>query len=127
MSDDRLPRRIGLIGAIVLLKDQAAVLSVQPDFAALAKLPYLVSVTAPGDAHDIASRVFATYHGVPEDPVTGSAHTALVPFWARRLGRDSFTALQASKRSGILHCRLEGDRVILGGRCATVIVGNFQL
>ena len=119
--------RAGNGNAIVLLEDQAAVLAVQPDFAALAKLPYLVSVTAPGDEHDIASRVFATYHGVPEDPVTGSAHTALVPFWARRLGRDSFTALQASKRSGILHCRLQGDRVILGGRCATVIVGNFQL
>jgi PhzF family phenazine biosynthesis protein len=119
--------RAGNGNTIVLLDDQAAVLSVRPDFAALAKLPYLVSVTAPGDEEDIASRVFATYHGVPEDPVTGSAHTALVPFWARRLGRDSFTALQASKRSGILHCRLEGDRVILGGRCATVIVGNFQL
>ena len=119
--------RAGNGNAIVLLQDQAAVLAVQPDFAALAKLPYLVSVTAPGAEEDIASRVFATYHGVPEDPVTGSAHTALVPFWAKRLGRDSFTALQASKRSGILHCRLEGDRVILGGRCATVIFGNFQL
>jgi PhzF family phenazine biosynthesis protein len=119
--------RAGNGNAIVLLEDQAAVMAVQPDFVALAKLPYLVSVTAPGDEEDIASRVFATYHGVPEDPVTGSAHTALVPFWARRLGRDSFTALQASRRSGILHCRLKGDRVILGGRCATVIVGNFQL
>ena len=119
--------RAGNGNAIVLLDDQAAVLSVQPDFAALAKLPYLVSVTAPGDEHDIASRVFATYHGVPEDPVTGSAHTALVPFWAKRLGRDRFTALQASARSGVLHCRLEGERVVLGGRCATVIVGNFQL
>ena len=119
--------RAGNGNAIVLLEDEAAVLAVQPDFAALAKLPYLVSVTAPGEEEDIASRVFATYHGVPEDPVTGSAHTALVPFWAKRLGRDSFTALQASKRSGILHCRLEGDRVILGGRCATVIFGNFQL
>lgn len=119
--------RAGNGNTIVLLEDQAAVLSVQPDFAALAELPYLVSVTAPGDEQDIASRVFAAFHGVPEDPVTGSAHTALVPFWAKRLGRDSFTALQASTRSGILHCRLEGDRVILGGRCTTVIVGNFQL
>ncbi len=119
--------RTGNGNALVLLRDEAEVRSVTPDFAALAKLPYLVSVTAPGDEQDIASRVFAAYHGIPEDPVTGSAHTALVPFWATRLGRESFTALQASKRSGILHCRLEGDRVILGGRCATVIVGNFQL
>jgi hypothetical protein len=50
-----------------------------------------------------------------------------VPLWARRLGRESFTALQASRRTGLLHCRLAGDRVILGGQCATVIVGNFQL
>lgn len=119
--------RAGNGNAIVLLKDQAAVLSVTPDFAALAKLPYLVSVTAPGDEQDIASRVFAAFHGVPEDPVTGSAHTALVPFWAARLGRDSFTALQASGRSGLLHCSLEGERAVLGGRCTTVIVGNFQL
>jgi PhzF family phenazine biosynthesis protein len=119
--------RAGNGNAIVLLEDQSAVLSVQPDFAALAKLPYLVSVTAPGDAQDIASRVFAAFHGVPEDPVTGSAHTALVPFWAKRLGRDDFIALQASRRGGILHCRLEGYRVILGGQCRTVIVGTFQL
>jgi predicted PhzF superfamily epimerase YddE/YHI9 len=71
--------------------------------------------------------VFAAYHGVPEDPVTGSAHTALVPFWAKRLGRSEFTALQASPRTGLLHCRLQGDRVTLGGQCQTVIVGQFQL
>jgi len=113
--------------AIVLVTDEGAVRAARPDFAALAKLPFLVSVTAPGDEQDVASRVFAAYHGIPEDPVTGSAHTVLVPFWAKRLGRESFTALQASARTGVLHCRLEGDRVILGGHCATVIVGNFQL
>jgi len=113
--------------AIVLVADEGAVRAARPDFAALAKLPFLVSVTAPGDEQDVASRVFAAYHGIPEDPVTGSAHTVLVPFWAKRLGRESFTALQASARTGVLHCRLEGDRVILGGHCATVIVGNFQL
>ena len=59
--------------------------------------------------------------------MTGSAHSALVPFWAERLGRTSFTALQASRRTGLLRCRLEGDRVILGGRCSTTIVGTFQL
>jgi PhzF family phenazine biosynthesis protein len=127
VSGETFVGREGNGNVLVILRDEAEVRSVQPDFAALAKLPYLVSVTAPGDEEDIASRVFAAFHGVPEDPVTGSAHTALVPFWAKRLGRDSFTALQASQRSGILHCRLEGDRVILGGRCATVIVGNFQL
>ena len=59
--------------------------------------------------------------------MTGAAHAALVPFWAGRLGRTEFTALQASRRGGLLNCRLEGDRVILGGRCHTVIVGQFQL
>ena len=112
---------------IVLVEDEAAVRAVQPDFAALRKLPYLVSVTAPGNDQDIASRVFAAFHGIDEDPVTGSAHTALVPFWAERLGRSHFTALQASKRTGILHCEARGDRVILGGHCVTVIEGHFQI
>jgi predicted PhzF superfamily epimerase YddE/YHI9 len=59
--------------------------------------------------------------------VTGSAHAALVPYWAKRLGRNEFTALQASARTGALYCRLEGDRAVLGGQCRTVIVGQFQL
>ena len=90
-------------------------------------MPQLVTVTAPGDDHAIASRVFAAYHGIPEDPVTGAAHAALVPFWAKRLGRDHFSAIQASERVGLLECRLAGNRVILGGRCFTVIEGTFQL
>ena len=119
--------RQGNGNAIVLLTDEAAVRAVKPDFAALRTLPYLVSVTAPGEHHAVASRVFAAYHGIDEDPVTGSAHTALVPFWAERLGRDRFTALQASRRTGILHCELRGDRVVLGGHAVTVIEGHFQL
>ena len=59
--------------------------------------------------------------------MTGSAHAALVPFWAKYLGRDHFSAIQASYRGGLLECRLAGDRVILGGRCFTVIEGSFQL
>ena len=119
--------REGNGNAIVLLEDEAAVLAVEPDFAALRKLPYLIAVTAPGDDHAVSSRVFAAYHGIDEDPVTGSAHTAIVPFWAKRLGRTHFTALQASKRTGVLHCELRGDRVILGGHCVTVIEGHFQI
>jgi PhzF family phenazine biosynthesis protein len=127
ISGETFLSRAGNGNALVLLADEDAVLGVQPDLAALAKLPYLVSVTAPGRQQDIASRVFAAYYGVPEDPVTGSAHTALVPFWAKRLGRNAFTALQASQRTGVLHCRLNGDRISLGGQCQTVIVGQFQL
>ena len=117
----------GSASVIVELAEEAAVRAVTPDFTKLRLFDRLVIVTAPGDDQDIASRVFAAYHGIDEDPVTGAAHAALTPFWAQRLGRDRVTALQASKRSGILHCRLEGDRVVLGGRCQTVIVGQFQL
>ncbi len=119
--------RAGNGNAILLVEDEAAVMAVQPEFAVLRKLPYLVSVTAPGSDHSVTSRVFAAFHGVDEDPVTGSAHTALVPFWAERLGRTHFTALQASKRTGVLHCELRDDRVILGGHCVTVIEGHFQI
>ena len=114
--------------AIVVLANEAAVRSVQPDFRALDALNlFLAIVTAPGDDQAIASRVFCPSVGIDEDPVTGAAHAALVPYWAKRLGRDRFTALQASKRTGILECELKGDRVILGGHCVTVIEGHFQL
>lgn len=113
--------------AIVPVENEAEVLAVAPDFAKLRTIHRMAIVTARGEEQDIASRVFVPYAGIDEDPVTGSAHGALVPFWAQRLGRESFTALQASKRRGLLHCRLEGDRVTLGGRCFTVIAGTFQL
>lgn len=113
--------------AIALLEDEAAVRAVDPDFRALKAYDRLVMVTAPGDSTDVASRVFAAYHGIDEDPVTGSAHGSLVPFWANRLGRNRFTALQASKRGGRLDCELQGDRVILGGTCVTVVEGRFRL
>jgi PhzF family phenazine biosynthesis protein len=113
--------------AIIHLADEAAVRGVEPDFAALRSIPRMAVVTAPGNDQDIASRVFVPYLGIDEDPVTGSAHAALAPYWAERLGRNEFTALQASRRTGVIHCRLEDDRVILGGQCHTVIVGQFQL
>ncbi|MDQ3143306.1 MAG: PhzF family phenazine biosynthesis protein [Pseudomonadota bacterium] len=113
--------------AIVLLRDEASVRAVSPDFAALRAIDRLVIVTAPGDETAVASRVFAAFHGIDEDPVTGSAHAALVPFWAARLGRDRFSAVQASTRSGRIECELHGDRVRLGGQAVTVIEGHFQL
>lgn len=113
--------------AIVPVANEAEVKAVTPDFARLKHIRRMAIVTAPGDEQDVASRVFVPYAGIDEDPVTGSAHGALVPYWADRLGRQSFTALQASARTGILHCRLEGDRVVLGGHCYTVIAGTFQL
>lgn len=101
--------------------------AIAPDFSALAKIHRMAIVTARGEEQDIVSRVFVPYAGIDEDPVTGSAHAALVPFWAERLGRNRFTAFQASKRTGLLDCELRGDRVILGGHAVTVIEGYFQI
>ena len=114
--------------AIVLLRDAAAVRACTPDMKALAGIDLMVIVTAAGDGdYDVVSRVFVPAWGVDEDPVTGSAHAALTPFWAERLGRDSFTAWQASKRGGRVECRLAGDRAVLVGRCVTVIEGSYRL
>ena len=113
--------------AIIELPNEEAVRAVAPDFEALGRIHRMAVVTSRGIGEDIVDRVFVPYLGIDEDPVTGSAHAALTPYWAERLGRNQFTALQASARTGLLHCRLEGNRVLLGGRCHTVIEGQFQL
>ena len=113
--------------AIIEVSDEAAVRALKPDFRALKAIHRMPVVTARGQRHDIVSRVFVPYLGIDEDPVTGSAHAALIPYWTKRLGRNEFAALQASERTGVLHCRLEGGRAVLGGHCQTVIVGQFQL
>jgi predicted PhzF superfamily epimerase YddE/YHI9 len=113
--------------AIILLPDAAAVRACSPDMAALRGIDLMAIVTAPGDGgHDVVSRVFVPAWGVDEDPVTGSAHAALTPFWCDRLRRDSFIAWQASRRGGLVRCRWVGDRVVLGGRCVTVIEGRLS-
>ncbi|MDH7972791.1 PhzF family phenazine biosynthesis protein [Sphingomonas sp. AR_OL41] len=114
--------------ALVVLEDAAAIRALAPDFRKLAAQgDVLTIVTAPGEGTDVISRAFAPGAGIDEDPVTGSAHAVMVPYWAKRLGRDRFTAYQASERGGYLTCRLDGDRVVLGGRCVTVIEGTFFL
>ncbi|MFL6857457.1 MAG: PhzF family phenazine biosynthesis protein [Allosphingosinicella sp.] len=113
--------------AIVLLADAAAVRACAPDMAALRRIELMAIVTAPGDGgDDVVSRVFVPAWGVDEDPVTGSAHAALAPFWAERLGRDAFTAWQASRRGGRVACRRADDRVVLGGGCVTVLEGMLS-
>lgn len=114
---------------MAILPDAAAVRALAPDCRALAALGgVLVIATAPGDGgHDVVSRVFAPAAGIDEDPVTGSAHCMLTPYWADRLGRASFAAFQASARGGKVHCTLDGDRVILGGTCFETIEGVFRL
>jgi PhzF family phenazine biosynthesis protein len=112
---------------LVVLADEAAVRAVAPDGRAIAALGKLVViVSAKGETADIVSRVFTHAYDIPEDPVTGSAHAVAVPYWAEKLGRTSMSAYQASARGGHLQCRLEGDRVILGGACVTVIEGAFH-
>ena len=114
--------------AIVLLDSEDEVRSCTPDMARLGEIDLMVIVTARGSGrYDVVSRVFVPAWGVDEDPVTGSAHAALAPFWCERLGRDEFTAFQASRRGGELRCRRAGDRVILGGRCVTVIEGVLRI
>ena len=114
--------------AIILLDSADAVRACAPDIKALAGIDLMAIVTAPGDGgYDVVSRVFVPAWGVDEDPVTGSAHAALAPFWCDRLGRDSFTAFQASRRGGVVRCRRAGDRVVLGGECVTVIEGEYRL
>jgi predicted PhzF superfamily epimerase YddE/YHI9 len=120
----RSPDRYG----IYLFASEAEVRALTPDFKGLSALGDDQFIcTAPGDRHDVLSRVFVPGAGVDEDSVTGSAHAALTPFWAGRLGRDTFTAHQASARGGDLLCRLEGDRAWLGGNCVTVVEGTFYV
>jgi PhzF family phenazine biosynthesis protein len=115
---------------LALLADEASVHGLRPDLAAVADLDSSVGLipTAPADPgrdYDFVSRVFAPQAGIPEDPVTGSAHTVLAPYWAERLGRRSLVGLQVSARSGFVGVELEGDRVTLTGRAVTVFDGEL--
>ncbi|MEI6277206.1 MAG: PhzF family phenazine biosynthesis protein, partial [Prolixibacteraceae bacterium] len=99
---------------------------INPDFSALKSVQARgVIVTAAGYDCDFVSRFFAPAVGVNEDPVTGSAHTSLTPFWAHRLNQLSFDAIQLSKRGGFLHCQLSGDRVLISGKAKTFMTGDL--
>ena len=113
---------------LAVYPSQADVLAVRPDFARLATLgDTRLIVTAPGEGCDCASRFFAPGAGVPEDPVTGSAHCTIVPYWAARLGRTELHARQVSRRGGDLFCTLAGDRVRLAGRACLYLQGTLHL
>lgn len=113
---------------LVLLESEDAVRACRPDFAALARLPWrCVIITARGQLKDFVSRFFAPVMGVDEDPVTGSAHCSLIPYWARRLNKLSLTAQQCSARGGELWCRLEGERVSIAGHAVLVASGRIRL
>lgn len=114
--------------ALIIVETEAMVRLLQPDMRALeAQGPMVVIVSARGTQADIVSRVFVPAYGVDEDPVTGSAHAVMVPYWANVLERRTFSAFQASKRGGKLRCTLDKDKAILSGKCVTVIEGEFLL
>jgi len=113
---------------LVELETAAAVRGLAPDFHRMRAIEARgVIVTAQSDRpeYDIESRFFAPGSGVDEDPVTGSAHCSLGPWWAPRLGRDTLRAYQASARGGLLHVRVRGDRVLLRGQAVTVLEGRI--
>ena len=113
---------------LVELDAEQTVRAMQPDFAALRKLPVrgvIVTARSAAPEFDFISRFFAPGSGIDEDPVTGSAHCALGPYWSRQLGKKAFTAYQASARGGVVRVRVNGDRVILGGQAVTVLHGEL--
>jgi PhzF family phenazine biosynthesis protein len=123
--------RGGTDDLLVELADARTVRELTPDLAAVAALGGRgVIVTAAADGtgdHDFVSRLFAPLVGVPEDPVTGSAHTVLGPYWAAKLGKNELTGRQVSARSGVVGVRLAGDRVLLTGRAVTVLDGHLAV
>lgn len=116
---------------LIMLTDSAEmVCSLTPDMTLLAALPdaFGVVVTAPGEGdEDFVSRFFAPGAGIPEDPVTGSSHTSLIPFWAARLKKTVLTAKQLSKRGGTLYCRDAGSRVMIAGYARLYMWGNIEV
>ncbi|MEX0173816.1 PhzF family phenazine biosynthesis protein [Streptomyces sp. LMG1-1-1.1] len=116
---------------VVELRDEATVRSLTPDFAALAALSSrgVIATAAaerPDGGYDFVSRGFFPAVGIDEDPVTGSAHTALAPYWSARFGREDLTGFQGGARTGLVHTRLRGERTLLTGRAVTVIDGDLH-
>ena len=114
---------------LAVFDDEATVRNLSPDQAKLMALDegFGVIVTAKGETVDFVSRFFGPKAGVPEDPVTGSAHCTLVPYWAERLGRSQLVAHQVSPRGGELYCEDRGERVIISGQCMLFLTGSIHL
>ncbi|HYZ83821.1 MAG TPA: PhzF family phenazine biosynthesis protein [Bryobacteraceae bacterium] len=113
---------------MAVFESEDEVRALQPDFAAIAKLDtFAVIATAPGNEVDFVSRFFAPKQGIPEDPVTGSAHCTLIPYWAEKLGKTKLVGRQISPRGGVIECELRGDRVSIGGGAVLFASGNIHL
>jgi PhzF family phenazine biosynthesis protein len=114
---------------LVEVDSEETVRALSPDHSTLRLVPVrgvIVTARSSGPDFDFVSRFFAPGSGIDEDPVTGSAHTALGPYWAGVLGRSEFTAFQASPRGGVVRVRVNGDRVLLGGQAVTVMTGELM-
>ena len=113
---------------LAVFETQEQIANLKPDFRKIAEIAGRgVLATAPGNEVDFVSRCFFPNYGVDEDPVTGSAHTTLIPYWAERLGKNELTARQISQRGGTLTCKLLGERVEIGGGAVTYLIGKIFL
>jgi len=113
---------------LVIFEREEEVRALRPDFERITSLDaFALIVSAPGDTVDFVSRFFAPRAGVPEDPVTGSAHCTLVPYWAARLGKHKLVAKQLSARGGDLSCELRGDRVLISGNAVEYLRGEIDV
>lgn len=109
------------------LESEDEVASLDLDFSEIARLDYGLIVTAPGDKVDFVSRFFVPQFGINEDPVTGSAHTLLIPFWSNKLNKSKMKAKQISLRGGVLYCEDEGERVKIGGNAKLYLRGEISI
>lgn len=113
---------------LVVYEEEEQVRRLKPDMAGVASLDcFAVIVTAPGDNSDFVSRFFAPRAGIPEDPVTGSSHCTLIPYWSERIGKKELHAFQLSERGGELFCEDRGERVAIGGRAVTYLSGTIRI
>ena len=134
---DQLWKSIGVSTAVEVLKsrdyfvvlpDEDAVTSLEPDFSIMKDLDSIgVIVTAKGRSADVVSRCFYPGAGIPEDPVTGSAHCNIVPYWSAILHKDKLFCKQLSDRGGDLHCELQGERVLMSGKCVLFMQGEIDI
>ena len=112
---------------MVELINEEAVRKCKPDFSLMKTVDRMVIITAPGKEVDFVSRFFAPNSGIDEDPVTGSAHSQLIPFWSDKLGKKKLIAKQLSRRGGTIYCEQKGERVIMGGQCVFYLKGEIKI
>ncbi|GJK88793.1 hypothetical protein TUM17567_50880 [Citrobacter amalonaticus] len=112
---------------LVILADRQQVEAVSPDMPMLQRLGKMICVSAADEEYDFVSRFFCPGESVAEDPVTGSAHSMLIPYWGEKLGKTEMQARQGAARGGDLRCQWRGDRVLIGGQATTYLIGTITL